>query len=181
MLRLTLRSGHDGRLLARIVDRDGIAFVLDYGDPEVVADASRRVHHGGFAVRWQGALEQASAGAPGLLRQLALHYAALGYLVFVDEPTWPRRAGVAPEDAPSLPSSGPPTLLPDDPSDVGEETEILSRRDLELALARHEAQVPRRPPAAVVPLEPVPLPDLPPEDEVTEQIDDDDTVELGRR
>ena len=28
MLRLTLRSGRDGRLLARVVERDGLLFVL---------------------------------------------------------------------------------------------------------------------------------------------------------
>lgn len=178
MLRLTLRSGRDGRLLARIVDRDGAAFVLDYGDPDVVADASRRVLHGGFSVRWQGAVEQAAPGAPGLLRQLALHYASQGLLVFVDEPTWLRRGALAPEDAPKPLGEGPPTLIPDDPTDVVEETEIVSRSDLQKVLAKSEA---RRETWSPPPLEPVRLPDLPAEDDETEQIDDDDTVELGRR
>lgn len=87
MLRLTLRSGHDGRLLARIIERDGVLFVLDFGDPMVVSDASRRVLHGGFGVSWQGKAEVALPGTPMLLRQLALHYASAGLLAIVDEPS----------------------------------------------------------------------------------------------
>lgn len=170
MLRLTLRSGRDGRLLARIVERDGVAFVLDYGDPDMVADASRRVLHGGFAVRWQDAVETATPGAPGLIRQLALYYASQGLLVFVDEPTWMRRGALPPEDAPRPLDSGPPTLLPDDPADVAEDTEILSRKDLAKVLAKAEERRGRREVWTPPPVS---------EDE-TEFIDDDDTVELGR-
>jgi hypothetical protein len=90
VLRLTLRSGRDGRLLARIIERDGVLFVLDFGDPAVVADASRRVLHGGFGIPWEGETFVALPGHPALLRHLALHYAAAGFLVFVDEPGHPR-------------------------------------------------------------------------------------------
>jgi hypothetical protein len=90
VLRLTLRSGRDGRLLARIIERDGVLFVLDFGDPVVVSDASRRVLHGGFGVPWEGSTEVALPGHPALLRHLALHYAASGLLVCVDEPGHPR-------------------------------------------------------------------------------------------
>ncbi|HHO52983.1 MAG TPA: hypothetical protein ENK18_19430 [Deltaproteobacteria bacterium] len=92
MLRLTLRDGHDGRLLARIIDRDGYAFVLDYGDRAVVADAARKVMQGGFLVRWEEVIEEASPGSPTFFRLLAMHYATEGLLVSVDEPTWTRRA-----------------------------------------------------------------------------------------
>jgi hypothetical protein len=111
VLRLTLRSGRDGRLLARIIERDGVLFVLDFGDPAVVADASRRVLHGGFGVPWEGTTEVALPGHPALLRYLALHYASAGFLVFVDEPGHPRLG----ELALSLAAS----------SDI-EQTEILS-------------------------------------------------------
>jgi len=129
VIRLTLRDGRDGRLLARIVDRDSSALVLDYGDPETIAGASRLVRQGGFSVMWQGAVEEAAPGAPGLLRHLAMHYAASGALVFVDEPTWPRPVG-----------SDAAMLLPDDPTDLVEDTEILTIRELGAALARVDSQ-----------------------------------------
>lgn len=92
MLRLTLRDSRDGRLLARVIDRDGYAFVLDYGDRQLVADAARKVMQGGFMVRWEDSLEEAVPGQPTFLRSLAMHYASEGLLVSVDEPTWTRRA-----------------------------------------------------------------------------------------
>jgi hypothetical protein len=173
VLRLTLRSGRDGRLLARIVDRDGVAFVLDYGDPAVVADASRKVLHGGFQVVWGGTVENVGAGTPNLFRMLAVHYAESGLLVAVDEPGWPRREGVDPMDVPEPPSDGPPTLLPDEWTEGADhDTEILSRRDLTRLKARLEAErvVREWKPAR---LEPVPLPE--PADE-----DDQPTEELDR-
>lgn len=173
MLRLTLRSGKDGRLLARIVDRHGVAFVLDYGDPAVVADASRKVLHGGFQAAWAGQVENVGAGTPNLLRMLALHYAEAGHLVVVEEPDWPRRAGVDPMDVPAPPSDGPPTLLPDEWTEGADhDTEILSRRDLTRLKARIEAErvVREWKPAK---LEPVPLPETPDEDDQpTEEVDD---------
>jgi hypothetical protein len=127
VLRLTLRSGSDGRLLARVIERDGVLFVLDFGDPAMLADASRRVLQGGFTVEWQGAVETAHPNNPALLRQLALHYATRGLLAFVDEPDWPRQAIYRPLQA------GPQTLLPDEPWDAGDgerNTELRSRREL---------------------------------------------------
>lgn len=151
MLRLTLRSGRDGRLLARIVERDGVLFVLDYGDPQVVLDASRRVLHGGFGIGWEGETETALPGHPALLRQLALHYAEVGLLVFIDEPGYPRDAMA------DMPVVG-----------VGEEqTELLSKiesarlragRPTPAGPARREAAPTLVPRADERPLEPVPLP-----------------------
>lgn len=139
MLRLTLRSGREGRLLARVVERDGVLFVLDFGDPELMADASRRVLHGGFSVEWQGSIENAIPNHPAMLRQLALHYAEMGMLVFVDEPGFVRTAplrvarAVPPMDGllPLPISDGPPTLLPDEIPDYDCNTELRSLRDLQ--------------------------------------------------
>lgn len=172
MLRLTLRSARDGRLLARIVEREGVAFVLDYGDPAVVADASRKLLHGGFTASWGGALETAAPGTPALVRQLALHYVEQGLLVVVDEPDFPRREGISPVDVPSPLSEGPPTLLPDDWSEGGDtDTEILSRRDLVRLKARLEAERVVRERWKPPPLEPLTLPEADEDDEPTEEID----------
>ena len=155
MLRLTLRSGRDGRLLARVVEREGLMFVLDFGDPVLMADASRRVLHGGFAVEWQGRNETAQPGASALMRQLALFYAAQGGLVFVDEPDWPRAAprtarsqpppAVEPIAAPPvLPVAlgSLPTLLPEDPWEEQESHTVLrSRRELQELQDRIDATV----------------------------------------
>lgn len=127
MLRLTVRSGRDGRLLARVVDRDGVMFVLDYGDRSLLSDASRKVLHGGFNVSWQGGVETAVPGNAALLRQLALFYASQGLLVCVDEPDWPRKARKAEPIRPSW-QDGPPTILQDEPLDPS--TRLMSRRDL---------------------------------------------------
>lgn len=129
MLRLTVRSGRDGRLLARLIDRDGVMFVLDYGDPSLLSDASRKVLHGGFAVSWQGVNETAIPHNPALLRQLALFYASQGLLVCVDEPDWPRIARKAVAEPPAW-GDGPPTLLPDDAPDIDPSTRLMSRKDL---------------------------------------------------
>lgn len=87
MTRLTLRSGQDGRLLARIVDFHGDVYVIDWGEAEWVRDAATRATTGGFTVHWDGRSEVAIAGEPTMLRWLAHHYAAQGLLVFVDEST----------------------------------------------------------------------------------------------
>jgi hypothetical protein len=174
LLRLTLRSGRDGQLLARIVDRDGVAFVLDYGDPAVVADASRKVLHGGFRAAWGGVIENVGAGMPNLLRLLAVHYAEAGLLVSVEEPDWPRRAGIDPTDVPEPLSEGPPTLLPDEWTEGQDnDTEILSRRDLYRMKARLEAErAVREPWPAPARLEPVPMPEPTEEDDKpTEEVD----------
>ncbi|MEQ1567477.1 MAG: hypothetical protein ABMA64_17685 [Myxococcota bacterium] len=88
MFRLTVRSCRDGRIAARIIQRDGELFVLDWGDPVVVADAARRILTGGFEVEWDGSERTATPDGPALLGQLALHYASHGWLVFADEPGW---------------------------------------------------------------------------------------------
>lgn len=176
MLRLTLRSGRDGRLLARIIDRDGVAFVLDYGEPAVVADASRRVLHGGFGVQFGDLHETASPGHASMLRLLALHYAAEGLLVAVEEPDWPRTALPAPEDPPRRAGDGPPTLMPDEPTDTGDDTVLLSARDVALALQAATVAPLSRPP----PLVPLHLPELEADDDSTELLDEDDTVLRGR-
>ncbi len=141
MLRLTLRSSSDGRVLVRVVDREGSVFVLDHGDPEVVAEAAQLVLHGGFQVSWQGTIDTAVPRTPNFLQRLALHWVNQGHLVFVDEPDWPRRAGVDPEEVPDRRAlDGPvplaahldPTdsLILDDPvgpNDLDAETEIVNR------------------------------------------------------
>lgn len=138
MLRLTLRSADDGRVLARVVDRDGTVFVLDHGEPDTVAEAAQLVLHGGFQVTWQGVVDTAVPRTPQFLQRLALHWAGQGHLVFVDEPDWPRRAGVDPEDVPARPDGPVPldahldtdSLVLDDPvgpGDLDAETEIVSR------------------------------------------------------
>lgn len=171
MLRLTLRSRRDGRLQARIVDRDGVLFVLDFGDQAILTDASRRVLHGGFTVSWQGTDETANAGNPALFRQLALYYAAHGFLVWVDEPDWPRPAFVDPIDAPRRHLlGGPPTLLPDESAEP-ELTEILSVQDVKRVLDRIDTE--RPPPPSGPPTLLTPVLVLDPDggdDDVTEEI-----------
>ncbi|MEZ4237542.1 MAG: hypothetical protein R3F59_15630 [Myxococcota bacterium] len=162
MLRLTLRSGRDGRLLARIVERDGVLFVLDFGDPVVLRDASRRALHAGFTVEWQGHQQTATPSHPHLLRHLALHYAAQGLLVFVDEPDYPRAAPVAlslAEEAVPRPvplSLNPATLLPDEPGDYDSNTVLRSRRELRELQDKLDATLNTGPqlPFAVVEVEP---------------------------
>ena len=172
MLRLTVRSGRDARLLARVVERDGVAFVLDYGDPATVADASRKLLHGGFRAAWAGGVETAVPGSPAVLRQLALHYVEQGLLVVVDEPDFPRREGIDPTDVPSPLSDGPPTLLPDEWTEGTDlDTEILSRRDLVRLRARLEAERAVRERWTPPRLEPVPLPELDEDDQPTEEVE----------
>ena len=87
MLRLTLRSGKDGRFLARIVDRGGFPFVLDFGDRRVIEDASQRLLHG-FTMWRHGRLVNAGPQDPEMIQLLADFYAAEGLLVFLEEPNW---------------------------------------------------------------------------------------------
>lgn len=97
MLRLTLRDPRDGALLARVVARDGRPFVLDLGDPRVIADAALRIQHG-FSVWREGKLVTVHPNDASLLEELASFYVADGILVAFEEPTWTGRA-----DAPDLP------------------------------------------------------------------------------
>jgi len=84
MLRLTIRQAGTSRLLTRIVEHDGSIVVLDFGDRSMVEDAMRRVGQGRFVVTWDGQSQTARPG-PGMLRLLALHYAASGHIVEVTE------------------------------------------------------------------------------------------------
>ncbi len=147
MLRLTLRSASDGRVLARVVDRDGSVFVLDHGEAASVAEAAQLVLHGGFQVSWQGTVDTAVPRTPNFLQRLALHWVGQGHLVFVDEPDWPRRGGIDPQDVPRVDEVGTGGPMPlsanldllesltlDDPvgpNDLDAETEIVSRVDAE--------------------------------------------------
>jgi hypothetical protein len=88
--RLTLRSGRSGQLLARFIEEDERVFVLDLGDPTVVADGARRLAHG--ITLWRmGELMEAPPNDPNLLPFLAEYYAGEGMLVWYEEPTWARR------------------------------------------------------------------------------------------
>jgi len=94
MLSLTLRSGRDGRFLARVVDQGGRPFVLDYGDPRIIEDLVQRITRG-FTVIRQGRLLHVHPGDDDLLIQLACFYADEGALVFFEEPGWSGRRGVS--------------------------------------------------------------------------------------
>lgn len=102
MLRLTLRSSKDGRFLARIVDRGGFPFVLDFGDRRIIEDASQRLLHG-FTMWRHGRLISAPPGDADLLALLADFYAGEGLLVFLEEPNWAfRDVQTTQEDGPVL-------------------------------------------------------------------------------
>jgi hypothetical protein len=105
MLRLTLRSGKDGRFLCRIIDRGGFPFVLDFGDRRIIEDASQRILHG-FTMWRYGRLVTATPQDVELILQLAEHYASEGLLVFLEEPTWAGRDQTAREDALAPPGKG---------------------------------------------------------------------------
>lgn len=89
MLRLTLRSRRDAAFLARIIDREGYMFVLDYGDTRVIEDVSQKLLKG-FTMWRRGKLVQASPNSPDMLFLLADYYAQEGVLVFLEEPDFPR-------------------------------------------------------------------------------------------
>lgn len=91
MMRLTLRSGKDGRFLARVVDPGGVPFVLDFGDERLINDIGQRLAHG-FSIWRHGRLLSAGPHDPELLKWLAEHYAGEGMLVFLEEPSWPSRS-----------------------------------------------------------------------------------------
>ena len=92
MVSLTLRSGRDGRFLARIVDRGGFAFVLDFGDRRVIDDVSQRLLKG-FTMWRMGPLVTAVPQQSEMLQLLAEFYAREGLLVAFEEPNWPRDEG----------------------------------------------------------------------------------------
>ncbi len=100
MLRLTIRSGRDGRFLARVIDRDVGAFVLDYGDPTVVREVSERALRGGFQAWVAGRFQTAAPRDPHMLLLLAHRYAEEGYLVFLDQPDATHRSETVEERLP---------------------------------------------------------------------------------
>lgn len=104
MLRLSVRSARSGRLLVRIVEREGALFVLDFGDPDMMSDATSRIAHG-FTLWRMGELLHAVPGDPRFLNLLAEYYASEGLLVAVEEPNWPGRDepidDLGDEDAPT--------------------------------------------------------------------------------
>jgi hypothetical protein len=104
MLRLSVRSPVTGVLLARIVQRKGSTFVLDFGDPGTIADANRRVARG-FSLWRMGRLVEARPEDRRMLTYLAEHYASEGMLIALEEPGWagrdPVEDGELPEDAPT--------------------------------------------------------------------------------
>lgn len=118
MLRLTLRSGRDGRFLARIVDQGGFPFVLDFGDRRIIDDASQRLLHG-FTMWRHGKLETIAPQATDLLQCLADFYAHEGLLVFLEEPTWGGRDHSLEDRLPGpVPGGVPEEDLPDDRTDL---------------------------------------------------------------
>lgn len=141
MMSLTLRSGRDGRFLARVIDQGGRPFVLDYGDREVIADLVQRITRG-FTVIRQGRVLHVHSGDHDLLVQLASFYAGEGALVFLEEPTWPGRSSQVrqavhqpgPEPAPAQLSaasdSSEPSDATDDLGDLDEPTETIAWEDL---------------------------------------------------
>lgn len=154
MLRLTLRSGRDGRFLARIIDRNGGAFVLDYGDPDTIDDVSRRVLRGGFQALVRGTWQTATPQHPEMVLLLAHYYAHQGMLVFLDEPSYAGRSETVEE---RLPSERP---LGDD-DDATDVTDLLSNQDA--AMRNQSAQLTSL--ASEVPLL---LPDIEEDDVPTE-------------
>jgi hypothetical protein len=113
MLRLTLRSGKDGRFLACIVDRGGFPFVLDFGDPRIIDDAQQRLLHG-FTMWRFGQLVNVPPPDPNMVVLLADFYVGEGLLVAVEEPTWSgREAPVAAPPAPLFPIEALPAELPE--------------------------------------------------------------------
>jgi hypothetical protein len=125
MLRLTLRSGKDGRFLCRIVDRDGFPFVLDFGDRRIIEDASQRLLHG-FTMWRHGRLISAPPQDPDMMPLLAEYYAGEGLLVFLEEPNWSFRDGSMPEEpaggyyTDDLPEFDDRTELSDDLTELAE-------------------------------------------------------------
>ncbi|TNE92581.1 MAG: hypothetical protein EP330_01155 [Deltaproteobacteria bacterium] len=90
MMRLTLRSGRDGRFLARVVEQAGFAYVLDFGDDRIIEDVSQRLRHG-FTMWRFGRLITAAPTDPDFVQCLAEFYSGEGLLVFLEEPAWPGR------------------------------------------------------------------------------------------
>lgn len=87
MMRLTLRDGRTGELLARVVADQGEPFVLDLGDPVVIAGVRERLRQG-FQLDRGVHQEQVRPHSRDLLVRLAELYLRSGMLVALEEPTW---------------------------------------------------------------------------------------------
>ena len=120
MVRLTLRSGKDGRFLARIADSGGNPFVLDFGDRRIIEDIQQRLLHG-FTMWRFGKLVTAAPRDVDMVSLLAEFYAGEGLLVALEEPTWVGRE-VAPKPVPRVTEA---SLLPDLPG-ADDQTERAS-------------------------------------------------------
>lgn len=154
MLRLTVRSGKDGRFLARIVDSGaGHPFVLDFGDKRIIDDVQQRLLHG-FTMWRFGKLVSATPQDPDILQFVAEFYAGEGLLVAFEEPTWSGREQLLDERFPAPPTdlgvlgdfrppeptreaapeppAGPPLLDLPDLADLGDDpsTELVDLEDL---------------------------------------------------
>ncbi len=129
MLRLTLRARDDARFLARIIERDGFAFVLDYGDAAMVADASERVARG-FSLWRDGKLETVSPSSPELLPLLAEFYAQEGLLVALEEPSFTERPEPLEDRLPSQQRDQTITEFREESELVEEPTELVTMSDV---------------------------------------------------
>lgn len=182
MLRLTIRSGRDGRFLARVIDRDVGAFVLDYGDSAVVAEVSERALRGGFQAWVAGRFQTAAPRDPHMILLLAHRYAEEGYLVFLDQPDALHRKETVEERLPDW--IDPAVLHPRDHTsseltlETTEDTDLLTAESARARLepAPPEPAAPARLGPSTTPsleeLLPVPLdlPDLEEDDLPTEQV-----------
>jgi hypothetical protein len=136
-----------------VIDRNGGAFVLDYGDPQTIDDVSRHVLRGGFQAMVRGQWQTATPQHPDMVLLLAHYYAHKGMLVFLDEPSFAGREGTVEE---RLPTQRPAAESTD-------ETELMSNED---AAARNQsAQLTS---LSLEPLRPVRLAELDEEDLPTE-------------
>jgi hypothetical protein len=129
MLRLTLLSGEDARFMARIIDRDGFPFVLDFGDRRVIEDASKRIQHG-FTLWLHGKLISAVPQTEELIVLLAEHYAREGLLVFLEDPMY--------REQPKREFSGK-VAASDEMGEADDETELIDFEDVERPATPQEA------------------------------------------
>lgn len=127
MRRLTLRDRTDARFLARIVERDGFVFVLDFGDADWIADATDRVHRG---VTLDG--RHIGSGTEEFLEVLADSYEREGLDAEVEAPRTTHMEFVFQEE-PTLEGAA---LV--EPGEEDEETELVPLEMRQRALGEHE-------------------------------------------